>query len=87
MTSGDHPECVVSVEAGKRWTLLLLVGVPLFAWAFVHWERRLHALKRPPLLDIGLLRKAGRPSSAVTALARHVTESLTNLSPAMMAAE
>ena len=47
---------VVSVEAGQRWTLLLLAGVPLFAWAFVRWERRLHALNRPPLLDIGLLR-------------------------------
>ncbi|HEU4999245.1 MAG TPA: MFS transporter [Lapillicoccus sp.] len=47
---------VVSVEAGERWTLLLLVGVPLFAWAFVRWERRLHELNRPPLLDIGLLR-------------------------------
>jgi DNA-binding transcriptional LysR family regulator len=38
--------------------------------------------------DIGLLRKAGRPSSAVTALARHVTESIANLNPAaLMAAE
>jgi EmrB/QacA subfamily drug resistance transporter len=47
---------VVSVEAGQRWSLLLLVGVPLFSWAFVWWERRLDALNRPPLLDIGLLR-------------------------------
>lgn len=37
--------------------------------------------------DIGLVRKPGRTSSAVEALTRHVTESLSNLSPAMMAAE
>ncbi len=37
--------------------------------------------------DIGLIRKPGRQSSAVEALARHVTESLANLNPAMMAAE
>ena len=36
---------------------------------------------------IGLLRKAGRPSTAVGALARHVTESIANLNSAMMAAE
>jgi DNA-binding transcriptional LysR family regulator len=43
----------------------------------------------PPLgtFDIGLVRKPGRASSAVEALARHVTESLANLNPAMMAAE
>jgi DNA-binding transcriptional LysR family regulator len=37
--------------------------------------------------DIGLLRRAGRPSSAVEALARHVSESLGQLQPALMAAE
>jgi DNA-binding transcriptional LysR family regulator len=37
--------------------------------------------------DIGLLRKAGRPSSAVEALARHVTESLGQLQSSLMAAE
>jgi len=37
--------------------------------------------------DIGLMRKAGRGSSAVEALARHVTESLGNITPGMMAAE
>ena len=37
--------------------------------------------------DIGLLRKPGKASSAVEALSRHVTESLTNLNPALMAAE
>ena len=37
--------------------------------------------------DIGLVRKPGRGSSAIEALARHVTESMANLSPTMMAAE
>lgn len=37
--------------------------------------------------DIGLVRKPGRPSSAVEALARHVSESLGNLQKPMMAAE
>ena len=43
----------------------------------------------PPLgsFDIGLVRKPGRQSSAVEALARHVTESMANLSSGMMAAE
>jgi DNA-binding transcriptional LysR family regulator len=43
----------------------------------------------PPLgtFDIGLVRKPGRPSSAVEALARHVTESLSNLQRPAMAAE
>ncbi|MCB1376893.1 MAG: LysR family transcriptional regulator [Alphaproteobacteria bacterium] len=37
--------------------------------------------------DIGLVRKPGRSSSAIDALARHVTESLANLNSAMIAAE
>jgi DNA-binding transcriptional LysR family regulator len=37
--------------------------------------------------EIGLMRKPGRSSSAVEALARHVAESLGNLSSGMMAAE
>ena len=37
--------------------------------------------------EIGLMRKPGRSSSAVEALARHVAESLGNLNPGMMAAE
>jgi DNA-binding transcriptional LysR family regulator len=43
----------------------------------------------PPLgqFDIGLVRKPGRPSTAIEALARHVTESMANLNSAMMAAE
>ena len=43
----------------------------------------------PPLgsFDIGLVRKPGRGNSATDALARHVTESVANMSRAMMAAE
>ena len=43
----------------------------------------------PPLgsFDIGLVRKPGRGNSASDALARHVTESVANMSRAMMAAE
>lgn len=48
---------VVSVESGARLPLVLLVGMPGFAWAFVRWERRTSRRGRPPLLDIGLLRR------------------------------
>lgn len=43
----------------------------------------------PPLstFDIGLVRKPGRASSAVEALARHVTDSLGSLGQGLMAAE
>ena len=37
--------------------------------------------------DIGLARRPGKPNAAIDALARHVTESLSNLSPVMIAAE
>lgn len=37
--------------------------------------------------EIGLLRRPGRSSSAIEALARHVTESLANLNTGLMAAE
>jgi EmrB/QacA subfamily drug resistance transporter len=47
---------VVSLEGGHRLPLVLLVGVPLFAWAFVRWERRTTAHGHPPLLDLHLLR-------------------------------
>jgi DNA-binding transcriptional LysR family regulator len=40
----------------------------------------------PGTFDIGLARKPGRPSSAVEALARHVTEGLGNLPSALAAA-
>jgi DNA-binding transcriptional LysR family regulator len=43
----------------------------------------------PPLgsFEIGLMRKPGRASSAAEALARHVSESLGNITPSMIAAE
>lgn len=47
---------VVSIEGGQRVPLVLLVGVPLFAWAFVRWERRTTERGHPPLLDLRLLR-------------------------------
>ena len=37
--------------------------------------------------DIGLARRPGKSNAAIDALARHVTESLSNLSPVMIAAE
>lgn len=48
---------VVSLEAGQRWPLVLLVGFPAFAVAFVRWEHRLRRLDRSPLLDVALLRR------------------------------
>jgi len=48
---------VVSVEGGARWPLALVAGVPVFAWAFVRWERRTALRGRAPLLDIALLRR------------------------------
>ncbi len=47
---------VVSIESGQRRPLLLLVGVPVFVYSFVRWERRLVGQDRPPLLDLTLLR-------------------------------
>jgi DNA-binding transcriptional LysR family regulator len=37
--------------------------------------------------DIGLVRKPGKPNKAIEALARHVTESLSNLQGQLIAAE
>ncbi|MFT3989370.1 LysR substrate-binding domain-containing protein [Aestuariivirga sp.] len=37
--------------------------------------------------DIGMVRKPGRGNSAIDALARHVSDSMANLNPAMIAAE
>lgn len=48
---------VVSSESGARLPLLLLPLVPLSAWAFLRWERHVAARGRPPLLDVGLLRR------------------------------
>ena len=47
---------VVRVEGGDRLPLLLLVGVPLFGWGFLAWERRTARRGHPPLLDLALLR-------------------------------
>ena len=48
---------VVSTESGSRWPLLVLPLVPLGAWAFLRWERHVVDRGRPPLLDVGLLRR------------------------------
>ena len=47
---------VVSLESGQVLPLVLLVGVPLFAWWFVRWERHQVRRDHPPLLDLRLLR-------------------------------
>ncbi len=47
---------LVSIEAGQRLPLVLLVGVPLFAYAFGRWEHRLTTHGHAPLLDLTLLR-------------------------------
>ncbi|MCW2790966.1 MAG: major facilitator superfamily 1 [Nocardioides sp.] len=46
---------IVRAESGARLPLVLLVGVPLLAWAFVRWERHTSRRGHPPLLDIALL--------------------------------
>ena len=46
---------VVRVESSAYGALPVLIGVPLFGWAFVRWERRLVASGRAPLLDVSLL--------------------------------
>ena len=46
---------VVRVEGSDYAALPLLVGVPLFGWAFIRWERHLVATGRAPLLDVSLL--------------------------------
>ena len=48
---------LVSVESGAREPLVLLVGVPLFAWAFGRWEHRVRRRGHAPLLDLDLLRR------------------------------
>ena len=47
---------IVRVESGARLSLLLLVGVPVFVFAFARWEQRLVRRNVPPLLDLALLR-------------------------------
>ena len=46
----------IAAQGGVNWSLALLLGVPVFLWAFVVWEGRLRARGRPPLLDLQLLR-------------------------------
>ena len=48
---------IVSLEAGQRWPLVLLVGVPVFAVAFTRWEHRLRDRDLAPLLDVAMLRR------------------------------
>lgn len=48
---------LVSLESGARLPLVLLVAVPPLAWAFVRWESHRVRADRPPLLDVGLLRR------------------------------
>ncbi|MDO9457244.1 MFS transporter [Nocardioides sp.] len=48
---------IVNLEGGQRLPLLLLLGVPVFATAFVRWEHRLRRQHRTPLLDVALLRR------------------------------
>ncbi len=47
---------LVSIESGARLPLVLLIGVPVFAWAFGAWEHRLRRRGHAPLLDVELLR-------------------------------
>ena len=48
---------LVSLEGGAQLPLLLVVGAPLFLWAFVRWEQRIRRRGHPPLLDVALLRE------------------------------
>ncbi len=48
---------IVELESGARLPLVLVAGVPLFAWAFVRWEHRLRERGLAPLLDVALLRR------------------------------
>lgn len=56
---------LVSIEAGRRLPLVLLVGVPLFAYAFGRWEHRLVRRGHAPLLDLELLRRLPGYSSGM----------------------
>ena len=48
---------VVALESGDTWALALLVGVPVLAWAFLSYEKRLARTGGMPLLDVDLLRR------------------------------
>ncbi|QWC87059.1 MFS transporter [Nocardioidaceae bacterium] len=64
---------VISVEAGLVLPLLLLLGVPVGVWAFVHWERRVKAVGGMPLLDIDLLRRTPGYGDGMTVAALYFT--------------
>jgi EmrB/QacA subfamily drug resistance transporter len=46
---------LVAVMADGAWVLLVLLAAPVLFWLFVHWERRVVARGRAPLLDVQLL--------------------------------
>jgi len=64
---------VVSIERGARWPLPLLALVPLCGWAFWRWELKVAARERPPLLDIGLLRRLPSYSNGLAVGALYYT--------------
>jgi predicted MFS family arabinose efflux permease len=64
---------VVSIERGARWPLALLPLVPLCGWAFLRWELQVAARGRPPLLDIGLLRRLPSYSNGLAVGALYYT--------------
>jgi EmrB/QacA subfamily drug resistance transporter len=55
----------IEVQASGARILLLMLGAPVFAAAFVWWERRESRLDRAPLLDIALLRKTPGYASGI----------------------
>lgn len=56
---------VVSLESGALLPLFLLLLLPVFAVAFVRWERRITRAGGAPLLDIGLLRSTPGYASGI----------------------
>ncbi|UDY23176.1 MFS transporter [Nocardioides sp. Kera G14] len=56
---------VVSLETGADLRLLLLLLAPVFATAFIRWERRTVRSGRAPLLDIALLRRVSGYASGL----------------------
>ncbi len=56
---------VVSIEGGQRLPLLLLLLVPVFAYSFIQWERRVVRSGGAPLLDLSLLSSAPGYASGI----------------------
>ncbi len=48
---------LVSLESGARLPLVLVPGVAVLGYAFSRWEARVVRRGKPPLLDVGLLRR------------------------------